>query len=104
MDEAALRCAMADFADLVFRVAQRDGIERRLRCEHMVEAGKTRLVEQRIDDLEPFRALRVAGRVDVVEAGRMGHEKRGHAALTLDNEEEGKNQISKTITQKRDRP
>src|SRR6204780_1750834 len=79
IDEPFRRREMPDFADVMLVVAERDRIERalgRLAAHQAVEALGA---EPLIDRAQPVRALGVVGRSLVIETGRVGEIKRGHA-------------------------
>ena len=78
MGKAVARRRLADALDVVDRVAERDGLDvgdRRLRAR---EHGEALVLEDALDGAQPVRPLRMPERRDVVEAGRMGEQKRGH--------------------------
>src|SRR6478736_3351686 len=70
---------VAQFGDVVLAVAERDGIEnafRRLGARQRLEAV---FAEHLRDRAQAIGTLGMTGRRQVVEAGRVAQEKRGHA-------------------------
>ena len=70
---------MTNFADLVFRMAQRDHVERRFRREGACQSGKSFRAEHLVDGAQAVRSLRMAQRRFMIEASRMGDEESCHA-------------------------
>jgi hypothetical protein len=73
-----LRRGVADFRDVVDRVAQRDRLQRRRGRLHAHEVLETRVFQGLVNGAQPVRPLGMSGRRDVVEAGRVGDEKGRH--------------------------
>ena len=64
--------ARLDLADVVERVAERDGLEAGERRLHAGQVLELLLLERLLDRAQPIGPLRMAGRGQVIEAGRMG--------------------------------
>ena len=76
---ALFRGDVANLLDVTHRMHARDLIQRRHR-RLLTRQGLEFLVLQRVfDRAQPVRPLRMAGRHDVVEAGRVGEKERAHA-------------------------
>ena len=78
LHQPALRRGIADFRDVVDRVAQRDRLQRRRGRLLAHEVLETRVFQGLVDGAQPVRPLGMSGRRDMVEAGRMGDEKGRH--------------------------
>ena len=64
--------------DVFHRMHQRDGFERRARRLDARQRLEALVFERLLDGAQPVRPLRMAGRGQVIEAGRVGDEQRGH--------------------------
>src|SRR5262249_62382992 len=62
-------------------VAKREGLERGGRRLDAHERPKTLVSERPVDGPKPVRPLGMASRREVIEAGRVGDEKRRHRAI-----------------------
>ena len=79
--QALFRARVADGSHILHGVAKRDGFERGGRRLDAHERPKTIVSERPVDGPQPVRTLGMAGRRDVIEAGRVGDEKRRHRAI-----------------------
>ena len=75
MDEAAGRRSIPHLLDVLHRMAQRDGVEGRRRCGHPGERCETLILENALDGAQPIRTLRMSGRHNMIEAGRVTDQK-----------------------------
>jgi len=64
--------------DVFHRMHQRDGFERGLRRLDARQRLEALIFERLFDGAQPVRPLRMAGRCQMIEAGRVRDEKRGH--------------------------
>ena len=63
-------------------MAERDGVERRRRrLDARTSVWKRSSLERALDGAQPIRPLRMAGRREVLEAGGVGDEERGHQPI-----------------------
>ena len=70
---------MAQFTDIMLVVAERDRIERAFRCLAARKPVEARFRQHLGDRAQAVGALGVSRRRDMIEACRMGEEKRAHA-------------------------
>ena len=76
-----LRRRLADGVDVVQGMAERDRVER---CARRLDAGEhleALVLERAVDGTQPIRAFGMAGWREVVEAGGVGDEERGHQPI-----------------------
>jgi len=76
--ESLLRGGRLDFPHIVERVAKRDGFERGGRRLHAGEVLELLVFERLLDRAQTVGPFRMAGRGQVVEAGRVGDQQGGH--------------------------
>ena len=69
---------VADLLDEVGRVAERDGLDRRRRRLDTNEVLEPLVLQRPRHRAQPVRPLRMPGRRDVLETGRMRHQKSRH--------------------------
>ena len=77
---AFLRRGVADLHDVVDRMAKRDNLERRRRRLHACERLEFFRLQRVLDRAQPLRPLGMAGRREMVQAGRMCDQERRHQA------------------------
>src|SRR5262245_20334662 len=79
--QALFRARVADGSHILHGVAKRDGLERGGRRLDAHERAKALVSERPVDGPQPVWPLGMASRRDVIEAGRVGDEKRRHRAI-----------------------
>ncbi len=79
---AFLRADVADLRYIVERMAQRDGLDRRHRGFDPDQRLEPFMLQRPFDGAQPVRALRVAGRDQMVQAGLVTHEQCRHGELS----------------------
>ena len=77
-DQAFLWRGIADRLDVFHRVAERDGFELRRGGLLAHEIREFFLLQRALDRAQTIRPLRMPGRRQVIEAGRMGHQQSRH--------------------------
>src|SRR5262249_52715581 len=75
------RARVADGSHILHGVAKRDGLERGGRRLDAHGRPKALVSERPVDGAQAVWSLGMAGRRDVIEAGGVGDEKRGHQAI-----------------------
>src|SRR5262249_10796472 len=79
--QAFFRARVSDGSHILHGVTKRDGLERGGRRLDAHERAKALVPEGPVDGPQPVRPLGMAGWRDVIEAGRVRDEKRGHRAI-----------------------
>jgi hypothetical protein len=79
---ALLRRRRADGFDVIHRMTERDGLERRGRRLRARQRGEFRPGQDLVDRTQPVRPLGVPQRRQMIEAGGMGDEQGRHGAST----------------------
>src|SRR5262249_35214195 len=80
-DQTFVRRRVADGSHVLHGVAKRDGLERGGRRLDPHEGPEALVSERPFDGAQALRPLRMASRREVIEAGGVGDEKRGHQAI-----------------------
>src|SRR5262249_3187621 len=80
-EQTFFRRRVADGSHVIHRVAKRDGLERGARRLDTHQRPKALVPERPVDGPQPVRTPGMARRRQVIEAGRVVDEKRGHRAI-----------------------